>query len=413
MPLLLRCAELQPWMRLHDPIVVRGRTILPAGKELTHADVDSLRVNYPQVPVRVCDSALDDVVEFEDDTHDREVAQNAQQRVLGAMSQVSERFTSRAALNEVNFGSMQESILDVMRYLRDNPVSAALLARSLDPNSYLTEHAANVFYLSMLLGAAVRDCVKSERARRTQRRATAQECSIDLAPLGLGAMFIDLGMYPLQYLFKQEGLLSRTDRLALAEHPQAGVDMLPDSFSPLARMIVRTHHENYNGTGYPDRLTGDATHIFTRIVRIADAFDAATAQHIYKKAKTPARALWEMVVGVQRRYYDPVLMKLFARLIQPFPIGGRLRLQDGRYAVVVKYNRENAFMPTVLVAFDAYGDRLPTRQLGAPFRLDQQFDVRVQSFAGEDLSYLYDKSYFEALAPVRGDFTTMYEAAFP
>ena len=226
-------------------------------------------------------------------------------------------------------------------------------------------------------------------------------------------MFCDLGMYPLKHLIYQDGPLTREERQAIRAHPIAGAGMLPEDFSPLARTIVRTHHENYDGTGYPNQLPGSQLHIFARIVRIADAFDAATALHVYRQAKSPARTLWEMLVGLYRRYYDPVLMKVFVQLIQPFPIGARLRLVDGRLAVVVRYNRRNPFLPTVVVAFDEYGEHLPHQDVEGPVELDEQYELRIHSYAGEELGYIYDQTFFQALSPVRGDFTDFFEAAFP
>ena len=400
-------------MRLHDTLAWQGNILLPAGKVLDAGDLRAVGARFPQLLVRVIDPVLDHEVEFEDDSHERDVAEHAHQAIVQSMSQVSERLTSRSCLCEINFSAMQRSVADVVTYLRHNPVSTALLARNLGSDSYLPEHAANVFYLSMLLGAAVRDCVQARQRRPSGADAAAQTPSVDLMPLGLGAMFCDLGMYPLKHLIYQEGPLNREERQAIRSHPIAGAEMLPEDFSPLACSIVRTHHENYDGTGYPDHLPGSKLHVFARIVRIADAFDAATAQHIYRQAKSPARTLWEMLVGLYRRYYDPVLMKVFVRLIQPFPIGACLRLTDGRLAVVVRYNRRNPFLPTVVVAFDEYGDHLPRPAVVGPVALDEQYELRIHSYAGEELGYIYDQTFFQALSPVRGDFTDVFEAAFP
>ena len=64
-----------------------------------------------------------------------------------------------------------------------------------------------------------------------------------------------------------------------------------------AKMVVRWHHENFDGSGYPDRKPGSSLHVFVRIARICDAFDAATSEKFYKQAKSPVRALWEMTFG--------------------------------------------------------------------------------------------------------------------
>jgi HD-GYP domain-containing protein (c-di-GMP phosphodiesterase class II) len=390
MPLLLRCDELEPGMRLAEAIVYKERVLLTGGKRLTHADVDALKRRFPALHARVGDPILDEMVEFEDDGKERKVAATVKKKMAGAMSHVAERFSSQTSLTTMDISALHRSVLDVMDYLEKNPVSAALIARNLDSDSYLAEHAGSVFYLSMLLGAALRDYVAKERVRTSASPWLDPKISMDLVPLGMGAMLADIGMYPLRHLFEAGRPLSQEDRSAVLQHPVSGADMLPDDLHPLVRLIVRTHHENFNGTGYPEGRAGEKIHVFSRIIRIVDAYDAATASHAYQEAKSSARALWEMHKGPYRRLYDPVLMKVFVRLIQPFPIGARLRLRDGRYAVVVRYNRRDPFHPTVLVAFDVNGARLPQERLEGPLTLgEDRRELRIESFGDEPLSFLY------------------------
>jgi len=129
-------------------------------------------------------------------------------------------------------------------------------------------------------------------------------------------------------------------------------------------------------------------HVFVRIVRICDAFDAATSQKFFRASKSPAKALWEMAYGPFRNCYDPTLMKVFLSIIQPFPIGTVLTLEDGRGAVVVKYNRKSPFAPTVVVAFDPNRERLPKEQLVGPVNIGEGNDLKLKSAGNEDLSFL-------------------------
>ena len=125
------------------------------------------------------------------------------------------------------------------------------------------------------------------------------------------------------------------------------------------------------------------------------------------------RALWEMTYGPYRKFYDPVLMKVFASIIQPFPIGAKLVLADGRTAVVVKYNRKSPFQPTVVIAFDADGRRVPADKLEAPVNVGEGNDLRLESYGAEDLRYVAEMSTIEATATERGKFGDLMEAVFP
>lgn len=407
MPLLFTCDQLRPGMQLAAAFMLRGRVMLPGGKVLTEADVEVLQRKFPSITLRIGDPVLDNLVEFEDDSRERQVAEEATSHISHCMHKVHERFGSRTTVATVNFNSLKSAACDVMDYLKDHPVSAALLDQSLNRDSYLVSHTGNVFYLCMVLGAAVRDYVVRERTRQTSAATLTGSVSMDLTPLGLGAMFLDLGMYPLEHLINQEGPLSEADRALVAEHPIAGAEMLPESMPPATRMIVRTHHENFSGCGYPARMPGANQHVFTRIARICDAYNAATATHVYKKAKSPARALWEITCGPYRQLYDPVLARVFMGLIQPFPIGAKMHMSDGQIAVVVRYNRQHPFKPQVIVAFDRNGERLPATQVPKAVTPGDGNALRIASFEGEDLSYLQDAVDKEALPVERTNFFAM------
>jgi len=412
MPLLIPCDELTPGMKLYESLIANGRIMLQGGRALTSPDIGVLKRRYAGLSVRVGDPVLDEVIEFEDDARERAVATWTQQKVSQSMSQVQNRFARRASLGSADFDALTSAVCELMKFLRAHRTSAALISSCLDSKSYLGAHAGNVFYLSMLLGSTVLDYVASERNRQTLARGLQVNFAEDLTPLGLGAMAMDLGMLPLRHLFDADKPLSDADREMIREHPNVAAEMLGGNLSSLSKMIVRTHHENFDGSGYPAGIPGAKVHIFTRIVRIADAYDAATAERVYRKARSPVRVLWEMSRGPYRRFYDPRLMRSFSKLIQPFPIGSKLRLADGRYAAVVRYNRRDPFRPIVVVAFDEHNQPLPKEDLEDPVDLAENPDLRIASSRGENLSFLYANAP-DKEAPIAQKFNNLLEAAFP
>ena len=126
MPLVLRTDELQEGMRLGDALIFNGMVMLPAGKILTPADIQAVRRRFPNVGMTVGDPVLDEVVDFEDDKHERTVAKEAQKKIVKSMEHVQGRFNKRTDASKINFKAMAESVNDVMEYIRDNPVSSAL-----------------------------------------------------------------------------------------------------------------------------------------------------------------------------------------------------------------------------------------------------------------------------------------------
>ncbi len=410
MPLLISVNELQPGMRLAEAFMFNGRVMLPGAKVLGIDEIDILRRKYPEQCLKIGDPILDSLAEFEDDSRERQVAQTATGKIAQCMNEFHQSIRNQTDIGRLNFSAMRNTTASVVTYLKENPVSIALLDRNMQSGSFLAQHAANVFYLSLVLGSAVRDYVVKERQRLTAANNLSCAISMDLLPLGLGAMFADIGMTPLQYLFEPGYKLTTEDRQKIRQHPQAGAEMLPENLPAGVKMVVRTHHENYDGTGYPSGQSGADMHIFTRIVRICDAFNAGTSQKTYANAKSSARVLWEICAGPHQHCYDPVLTKVFMSLIQPFPISAKPRLADGRYgSAVVRYNRKHPFKPSMIIAFDEKNQRLEPGHLVGPINIGEDNDLRLAAYADEDLSYIYGTS----LAEAKIDEGTLLELAYP
>jgi hypothetical protein len=413
MPLLLSPAELEPGMRLFEPILRKQRVMFPGGRRLSSDDIGSLRSRYPDQAVRIEDPVLDELVAFEDDAHERTVAAVVRRTVASALADVRSRVAAPEKASPVNVRPLTRAVREAMAYLRDNPVTTALAERDPDCPDTLSEHIGNVFYLSLVLGLAARDFVAEERRKHTAARELSPHIAYGFRSMGLGIAFMDLGMFALDHLASKSEPLSEEECQAVLEHPLTSLQMLPENTDPTARMVVRSHHENYDGSGYPIGIGPERLHVLTRIVRIADSFNAATSRHVYKQAKSAARALWGMSVGPYRRFYDPHLVKIFAGLVQPFPIGTKLRLSDGRYAVLVRYNRRHPFNPSLVTAFDRNGRRLPASELDGPYRLDRRPHLRLASCHGEDLSFIYDPEPDLDGVPVRETFQSLYESVVP
>lgn len=419
MPILLPAQEIRVGDRLAEPFVHQKRSMLPAGRALTEDQVQTLHRRYADEILRVQTPILDQVVRFEDDTDARSVGLRIQQQIVDLMHGWPHELKNASAVNKLDFNAIRQKVEQLVQDVIDSPMSTVLLAPKNNPKDYLLEHTGNVFFLSMALALAARGYVSSERARQTSVKVNADRLAKqDMIPLGLGVLFMDLGMFALQELIRKEGHLAEKEHQQILEHPVKGSDLLPSRFPVTAKMIVRTHHENLDGTGYPNMLAGDQLHIFSRIVRIADAFDAATATQVYKSARSPAAALWEMTVGPYKGLYDPILLKVLGTLIQPFSIGTKLTLADGRQAVVVRYNRATPLRPWVFIAFDSEGKHLPKSAMDQPVELASQPHLQPVSCWGENVQYLYAPDHnqpdsVENEVVELGGFTTPFEAAYP
>jgi putative nucleotidyltransferase with HDIG domain len=136
----------------------------------------------------------------------------------------------------------------------------------------------------------------------------------------IGALLHDVGklMVPGEVLNKP-GKLSPEEWEMVRRHPSAGVELLADIEFPWdVRPIVESHHERWDGTGYPHGLAGEQIPLSARVLCVADVYDALTSQRSYKKALTCEQALEIMRQDVGGQF-DPALFALFEETISDPP----------------------------------------------------------------------------------------------
>jgi hypothetical protein len=137
----------------------------------------------------------------------------------------------------------------------------------------------------------------------------------EVQEIAWSAMLHDVGKLrvPDRVLLKP-GSLDEEEWALIRQHPLWGEQLLEgDEGFGLARRIARWHHENWDGTGYPDGLRGDAIPAAARIVRVVDVFDALRSERPYKTAWPLERSLDELR-RMRGAGLDPVLVDVFVEL---------------------------------------------------------------------------------------------------
>lgn len=135
-----------------------------------------------------------------------------------------------------------------------------------------------------------------------------------LTTIRLGAYLHDLGKVKVPHeILNKPGRLTDAEFAVIQKHPEWGIELLATVEFPWdLKPIIRSHHERYDGTGYPDRLKGDEIPLGAQIICIVDVFDALTTTRSYRPAMTTAEALDRM--AETRHWWRPDVFAAFRRV---------------------------------------------------------------------------------------------------
>ena len=156
----------------------------------------------------------------------------------------------------------------------------------------------------------------------------------ELARIGSGMLLHDIGKLaiPLNVVNKP-GHLTGEELTAMKKHPKAGLEILEhrSSVNVLSLKIVIQHHENFDGSGYPYGIKGEDIHLFARIARIIDVYDAMTSERTYAEAMRPFAVLAEMKNNMPG-CFDEKLLKEFIYFLGPKDPRKKRRPADTLYS---------------------------------------------------------------------------------
>jgi HD-GYP domain-containing protein (c-di-GMP phosphodiesterase class II) len=244
-----------------------------------------------------------------------------------------------------------ERVRGVVRTLVDNVLSNqhALLELSGLKNydEYTFFHSVNVAILSLALGSTL----------SSDRRF--------LNSLGVGALMHDIGKITIDLdVLNKPGTLTGSEWDEVRLHPLHGAEVAATmpGLDRSSIVVVLEHHMRYDMDGYPRRRPPRKQHLTSRIVAVADAYDAMTSRRSYSDARLQDEAM-DVLARNSGTAFDPVLVRLFVRMMGIYPPRSVVRLSTGETGVVVRPGGGDVLRPSVRVFADSSGAIIEPRDV--------------------------------------------------
>ena len=318
--------NLKPGMILaRDLLGMRNEVLLTRGQALTASHIARLRA------IQHKDAYIVDNIDDVDED-------------IGIISMRLKRNTAnavRALFSHIEVGNQeaQNSSFLELRHFLDEIIDELSSDRSMLINmadikahdEYTYYHSVSVATLSILLGV-------SANMNRTA-----------LYKLGMGALMHDIGkVFISRNLINKPSALTNEEFEKMKRHSSFGYDYLREQWGgPVESVVaVLTHHERYDGCGYPLGLQGDKQPLEGKIIALSDVYDAMTSDRAYHAALPPSEAI-EHIMGNSGIMFDPQVVSTFMRKVVPYPVGSRVMLSNGQRAIVVANQKEALMRPKV------------------------------------------------------------------
>ena len=303
--------------------------------KLEHARVASFEVGPP--------------TDSEDDREFREKAKAAAKRTYSQSVAVTKDVVNSVRMGKSpNIKKIKRVVQSIVDQILNEETSIMGLTTIRDYDEYTFVHSVNVCIFSVALGKRI------------------GLSKLQLYDLGLAALFHDIGKarVPSEVLNKESALTDDEWRM-IAGHPWLGVlalfSMRGQSELPYRPMVVAyEHHMKTDLTGYPRNIRPREMSIYSKIVAVADGFDAATSRRAYQTDPlSPAAVLLEMRDN-PRRGMDGVVVKAFVAMLGIYPVGTLVTLDTLELAIVHAANPspEMVSRPIVRVITDTMGNML-------------------------------------------------------
>jgi HD-GYP domain-containing protein (c-di-GMP phosphodiesterase class II) len=238
--------------------------------------------------------------------------------------------------SSVDVAKVKKMVNKILDELLENEDILYSLSEIKHVDDYTFEHSVNVCILSLITGIGLGFDINN------------------LRDLGTGAILHDIGKLCIpREILKKPSQLTVEEFEEIKKHTYLGYEILKKSgnISLAASYIAFGHHERYDGSGYPLQLKKENIQLYSRIVAIADVYDALTSDRVYRKRLKP-HEVYDYITSLGVHHFDPRVVESFVRYVTVYPAGTGVLLNTRERAVVVRNNRNFPTRPVVRIIYD-------------------------------------------------------------
>lgn len=222
----------------------------------------------------------------------------------------------------------------------------------------------------------------------------------EMLTLGLCGLLHDIGKTRIpQVILSKKTKLDADENEIMRSHTTLGHNIimsLPGGLSSVIAEVAHNHHERIDGKGYPRGLAGTQISPYSRIVAIANMYDALTTDSVYENGKTHFEAI-DIMLSQSRTHLDETLLKAFIQCIGVFPAGSAVEMNSGEIGIVVEINQQKKLRPKIMLLSDK--NKNPQREriidLANQESMETESPLSVKTIIRSDAHNLDIEKYFQ------------------
>ena len=287
------------------------------------------------------------LVDYEDTNTSAEEMPVAKTAIDDASHRVVSIMESVKSGNKIDVKQVKNVVEPIVESIIRNPDALMWLTQMRKKDEYTYSHSLDNCALAIAFG----------------RHLGLPKSDLDILAMGLLLMDIGKMKLPDELLNKSESLTEEEYKL-VKSHVKHSVDILEKSEGIDIDIIniALTHHERFDGSGYPAGLKGVETPVYGRIAAIIDYYDEMTGKRPYRKTVSPYKALQE-IYNWRNKYFQDELVEQFLQCLGVFPTGTLVEMRTGEVGIVMAQNKTRRMSPQVMLILDREKNPFPEYQI--------------------------------------------------